>query len=557
MNTIKVKNIAELKTRKGISESTVEVLGYYTEGDGGGGNFYWDNTSTETDNGGTIVSVSTVGTGRWKREINNNIDIKWFGAKGDGVTDDLNLIQKAVDYASLVGVNLIITKGTYLVSNSILIYANTVIIGTSRIDCIFINTNNSNYLFKYHSAILTSNYDIDSSLRISDIKLTSKYGINLNQEGDFSTIFNLQAAIKGIKIERCSFIGTHVSTADSNSTTNIFPSKNSLIAFGVGIFFNKVFNSIIENNIFQNYGIAGYFNGCDINYINTNRFVTNSRHFHFQTTTTNNYGYQNKFTNNDVLDNLRVGAVYNDCFFTTINDNYFETYSNAAKYIYCEKDGGTNICNNRFDGSSTNTPIMTLSPKYGCLVYGNRLNPSLVESSIEVLPTNYSVSVDSVGATYLVKFATNSNSLKIPKIPHCEYDSNNIRIWNESNPKALQGVLASSYPFEKISGIWQTKSNTDILLVFFETLSTDEKLMVSFSGKYVSGGGYTVIKWGGVNAFAGSLGLLNNANNQVVNVLITKPVSVTNSSGLSIELVTTEVTYNTISIEPYVTTYLT
>lgn len=97
MNTIKIKNIAELKLRKGTLESTVEVLGYYTEGDGGGGTFYWDNISTTADNGGTIIQVTNVLTGRWKRIYNNKVHVKWFGAKGDGITNDTTFIQNAIN----------------------------------------------------------------------------------------------------------------------------------------------------------------------------------------------------------------------------------------------------------------------------------------------------------------------------------------------------------------------------------------------------------------------------------------------------------------------------
>lgn len=112
---MKINNIAELKTRKGASNANVEVLGYYTSGDGGGGSFYWNNTSTETDNGGTIIQVTGVTTGRWKRIYDNEVNVKWFGAKGDGIADDTTFIQKCVDYCVLSGDSFIVfPKGTYL-----------------------------------------------------------------------------------------------------------------------------------------------------------------------------------------------------------------------------------------------------------------------------------------------------------------------------------------------------------------------------------------------------------------------------------------------------------
>ena len=65
------------------------VAGYYVPGDGGGGMFYWNSTSTAADDGGvTILPTGHVGAGRWKRIYEDYAIIEAFGAKGDGVTDD-------------------------------------------------------------------------------------------------------------------------------------------------------------------------------------------------------------------------------------------------------------------------------------------------------------------------------------------------------------------------------------------------------------------------------------------------------------------------------------
>lgn len=97
----KVSTISSLESLSQLSEnnnSIVRVLGYYSEHDGGGGLFYWDSTSTESPVGGMIVKRTSVTNGRWKRIYTNELNPSWFGAVGDGVTDDTNAIRNMQDF---------------------------------------------------------------------------------------------------------------------------------------------------------------------------------------------------------------------------------------------------------------------------------------------------------------------------------------------------------------------------------------------------------------------------------------------------------------------------
>ena len=63
-------------------------------------------------NGGTVFAK--LGGGFWVRQYSGTVNIKWFGAKGDGITDDTNAIQTAIDYAKVNGLKLIAPTGVYI-----------------------------------------------------------------------------------------------------------------------------------------------------------------------------------------------------------------------------------------------------------------------------------------------------------------------------------------------------------------------------------------------------------------------------------------------------------
>jgi len=85
-----VDSIADLRIVAAVGSpatpvfTTVSVKGYHAAGDGGGGMFRFDSSTSTGVNGGTIIDW-TKGTGRWLRivEGGRNYDFRWFGAKGD------------------------------------------------------------------------------------------------------------------------------------------------------------------------------------------------------------------------------------------------------------------------------------------------------------------------------------------------------------------------------------------------------------------------------------------------------------------------------------------
>ncbi len=76
----------------------VEVLGYYTKGDGAG---HQRQKKPEGYNG--TDAVIGVDGSVWGIVHNGEVNVSWFGAKGNGITDDTVAIQKALLFSNSVG----------------------------------------------------------------------------------------------------------------------------------------------------------------------------------------------------------------------------------------------------------------------------------------------------------------------------------------------------------------------------------------------------------------------------------------------------------------------
>jgi len=127
-NVFELNSIVQLRSLTiPTNFQTVSLLGYNTPGDGGGGEFYYDSSSmaggVTGDNGGTIIkpnSIIPANPGRWIRIYSGKVNARWFGAIGDGITNDATSIQNALNTTE----NLFIPDGVYKISSPLVIKTN-------------------------------------------------------------------------------------------------------------------------------------------------------------------------------------------------------------------------------------------------------------------------------------------------------------------------------------------------------------------------------------------------------------------------------------------------
>lgn len=107
--------------------SLYNFKGRSSPNDGGGGLFRYDSTSTATDDGGIVFSVSGGGrlirqvrTSLSENQISEAINVRWFGAKGDASSDDTASVLAAYNFAKNTNLffTLLFPAGRYVTLTS-------------------------------------------------------------------------------------------------------------------------------------------------------------------------------------------------------------------------------------------------------------------------------------------------------------------------------------------------------------------------------------------------------------------------------------------------------
>ena len=222
IGSVVVDSIANMKNLNTEIEAnaTVELLGYYSKGDGGGGTFYWDSTSIEDDNGGTIIEATGIVDGRWIRNYSGSVNVKWFGATVD--TDVTDILNTALSVSLVVEIS-----DNYTLSDTLVL-------------------NKRNVLFSKNGSTLTTTVG-DGFLHLSSRYITIRGMIFKNISGTGTFYSEEHAVGHDTIIEFCEFNGCQVGKIQHGTSGEL--------SGGIG------YNSTIRHNVVKN---VASNNGMDL-----------------------------------------------------------------------------------------------------------------------------------------------------------------------------------------------------------------------------------------------------------------------------------------------------
>jgi hypothetical protein len=215
-----VANIATFRSNTN-TDALIFLEGYTSINDGAEGLFQYISTDTSSaDNGGTIIVDA--GGRRYHRADAGNVNVKWFGAKGDGATNDTTAIQATDTYARTFGGSVFLPGGTYMVSQLVLYTgsnwrgvgrnATTImqIVG-SNTDLIYGNNSNANWGSSSPTLIV-------NGFELQEVTLNGNWNAGSgNTSGSGIACYCARPILRDVFITNCAQYGMRTEYADSSA----------------------------------------------------------------------------------------------------------------------------------------------------------------------------------------------------------------------------------------------------------------------------------------------------------------------------------------------------
>jgi hypothetical protein len=360
LSAVLTAQVASLTALKAFDRQSVVEAVYMrsrsTPGDGGHGWFRWDASDLSAEVAADILSgiyVAPTGQdgslGAWVRQYSGAVNVRWFGAVGNGVADSFPALQAAHN----AGISVFYPAGSYITSGAIAVTKGQKAFGenggrfsnnTSKITSSASNTP----IFTQTTSASTGQEDGFSAEKLY---LVSDIGIRLNDETITIVTGGAQPYLMRPIFRDMTF------QAKTNGT-------------GTGLIMSKTFDFIVEGNEFIHFARHLVMQGCDIGRVKTNRFVWMHEYGILELSTAETYGSQTIIENNDMVMGGSPAAVF---IKTTgrhvrIKNNYLEQHtSNVKGFIDISASGvpqyGSNVVastrlgsvevdGNRIDGHS-------------------------------------------------------------------------------------------------------------------------------------------------------------------------------------------------------------
>ena len=170
-----------------------------------GGTFIYDATKSAVNNGGTVFNG-------WVRKYSGAINVKWFGAVGDGITDDTVTLQSALDVRG----NIVMGDNTYLVSDTIKLSSDTTLISNGKLLASEVFPDTKDVL---KMKIFSGGVDDYVNTNISVIGLTIE-GNNVSTSTSSGSLVSIVNA-EGIIFENCTFTKHRYIAVVTSGTKNV------------------------------------------------------------------------------------------------------------------------------------------------------------------------------------------------------------------------------------------------------------------------------------------------------------------------------------------------
>ena len=323
------------------------------------------------------------------------LNVKWFGAKGDGVTDDTLSIQRAID----TGFSVFIPPGKYNVKELKGFSSGQIIQGISKVESWGgKNTQNITLLNGIGSA---DNYVIKNNVWEDGILPTAITVKNLSIEGSKKTngiLVGNSSTIEGVKIQNCinglsKIKVSNVMNCQINGCTNgVMNATDSKITNNF-IYYNEVGinfdysndNSIVDNKIEWN-GIGISLTKAVYNLISNNIIDRNTTYGIYTSNTTNTTISGNQFERNLTNHLYLHGSLFNistNSFFRK-NSEDNQSGRNAPEIaIFTKSIENSSITNNLVDGKMFNKTGTDYTSGLNCFANTlNGINPDNIYISV-------------------------------------------------------------------------------------------------------------------------------------------------------------------------------